>query len=202
MVNNLFISVVLISICFALFLSAAYANDKPLMSKSDAYQFEFETIDGQTMPLSQFKGQVMLVVNTASHCGFTGQYKDLQSLYETYKDQGFIIIGVPCNDFGNQEPEGETFIKDFVQNEFGVTFPMTKKYSVSGPDQHPFFAWAIAQNKGGFLFSTPRWNFHKFLIGRDGQLTGSFGSHIGPLSDDMKTAIETALKESVAVAKP
>jgi len=165
------------------------------MSKAGAYMFSFTSIDGQPMPLSDYAGQVILIVNTASQCGFTKQYKDLQALYERYKDLGFIIIGVPCNQFGGQEPGSESTIKDFAQKQFGVTFPLTSKADVSGKNAHPFFEWASDQNKGAFLQSSPKWNFHKFLINRQGQLIKSFGSHIDPDSSEIISEIEKLLAE-------
>jgi glutathione peroxidase len=178
---------------------AMAANDdvKAGMSDAGAYRFAFITIDGEPMPLSNYAGQVMLIVNTASQCGFTKQYEDLQALYERFKDRGFVVIGVPCNDFGSQEPGGEDVIKDFAQRQFGVTFPLTSKTSVTGDDAHPFFEWASAQNKGAFLQSSPKWNFHKFLIDRKGQVSKSFGSQVNPMDDDMITEIERLL-----IAKP
>lgn len=158
-----------------------------------AYQFSFTSIDGAPMPLANFKGQVMLIVNTASQCGFTKQYEGLQDLHEKYQDQGFTVIGVPCNNFGNQEPSSTEHIKEFIKNQYGVTFPMTEKYDVSGDDIHPFFEWAIEQDKGGLLFSKPRWNFHKYLIDRKGQVVKSFGSSVEPMSDRITSEIEKLL---------
>lgn len=165
------------------------------MSKAGAYLFSFTSIDGQPLPLMNYAGQVILVVNTASQCGFTEQYKDLQALYERYKDRGFVVIGVPCNQFGGQEPGSEATIKDFVQKQFGITFPLTMKADVSGDNTHPFFKWASDQDKGGFLQSSPKWNFHKFLVDRQGQLYGSFGSQVAPQSAEMTAAIEKLLAE-------
>ena len=159
----------------------------------NAYEFSFQFIDGGDMPLSDFSGRVILVVNTASQCGFTEQYKDLQILYDTYKDQGLVVIGVPCNQFAGQEPWTEQKISEFVSNQYGITFPMTGKAHVKGRDIHPFFEWAKNQNKGGFLFSSPKWNFHKFLIDREGQLVKSFGSQVNPTSSKIKQEIERLL---------
>ncbi len=167
----------------------------PNESQSSAYAFSFTSIDGEAMPLSQYAGQVMLVVNTASQCGFTDQYTALQSLYERYKDRGFVVIGVPCNQFGGQEPGSEAIIKDFTQKQFGITFPLTSKADVSGDNVHPFFAWAAAEKKGGFLQSSPKWNFHKFLIDRHGQLVKSFGSHVEPTDSAMTVEIERLLSD-------
>lgn len=165
------------------------------MSKAGAYMFSFTSIDGEPMPLSGFAGQVVLIVNTASQCGFTKQYKDLQALYERYKDRGLVVIGVPCNQFGGQEPGSESTIKDFTQKQFGVTFPLTSKADVSGKNAHPFFTWASDQKKGAFLQSSPKWNFHKFLIDRQGQLVKSFGSYVDPDSSEIITEIEKLLAD-------
>ena len=162
-------------------------------TKAGAYQFSFESITGGVLPLSDFKGQIFMVVNTASQCGFTKQYEDLQKIYDDYSDQGFSVIGVPCNDFGNQEPGDEDIIKGFVKDQFGVTFPMTNKVSVKGDNAHPFFKWASNQKKGSFLQSSPKWNFHKFLIDRDGQVFKSYGSHVSPTSEKVRQDIEALL---------
>lgn len=166
---------------------------KPQQTQAGGHQFSFTSIDGEPMSLADFKGQVVMVVNTASQCGFTKQYKDLQALYETYKDRGFSIIGVPCNNFGGQEPGAEETIKDFARNKFGVTFPLTAKADVNGANAHPFFTWASSQKKGGVIFSTPRWNFHKFLLDQNGQLVKSFGSQTGPLSRSITSEIDKLL---------
>ena len=175
--------------------AAAESIDMPEHDQRSAHEFSFNSIDGDTMPLSNFAGQVMVVVNTASQCGFTGQYEDLQTIYDEYKDQGFVVIGVPCNQFGSQEPDGEEKISQFVSDRYGVNFPLTSKAEVKGADIHPFFEWASAQKKGGMLFSKPRWNFHKFVIDRRGQLVSSFGSQVSPTSDKMRAEIERLLAE-------
>ncbi len=131
------------------------------------YDFSFNALGtGEEMPLSQFKGKVVMVVNTASKCGFTGQYEALEKLYTQYKDQGLVIIGVPTNDFRGQEPGTNEEIASFCQINYGVTFPMTQKEIVTGPNRHPFFEWA---NQVNGWASAPRWNFHKYLFTRDGQ---------------------------------
>lgn len=166
------------------------------MTIANAYQYDFKGLDGKPIALSEFKGKPFLVVNTASLCGFTGQYEGLEKLYQTYKDKGFTVIAVPCNDFGGQEPKGEDEIKDFVTKQYGVTFPVTEKYSTKGDDAHPFFTWAASQKKGGMLFSKPRWNFHKFLIDQNGQVAKSFGSQVDPMSKDITSAIDALLAKA------
>ncbi len=154
---------------------------------------KFVGIDGQDLPLSSFAGQVVLVVNTASKCGFTKQYDGLQTLWETYKDQGLVVLGVPSNDFGNQEPGTNAEIKTFCTVNFNVTFPMTQKVSVKGADAHPFYQWSKAQlGRDG----VPGWNFHKILIGRDGQALDGFGSMTKPNAKRLRQAIEAALAQS------
>lgn len=163
---------------------------------ADAYSFAFESIDGTPLPLSDFRGRAVLVVNTASRCGFTKQYAGLQTLYETYKDQGFIVLGVPANNFANQEPGTDAEIKKFCEGIYRITFPLTEKTSVVGRDAHPFYKWAAAQKKGGVLFSVPRWNFHKYLIDADGKLVGSFASATTPEDKDLRAAIEAVLPKA------
>ena len=167
------------------------------LTYANAHQFTFQSIDGKAMPLSDYKGKILLIVNTASQCGFTKQYDGLQKLYDTYKDKGLVVIGVPCNDFGGQEPEGEETIAEFTEKQYGVTFPLTSKASVKGDDIHPFFKWAVEQGKGGFFFSKPKWNFHKFLIDTEGRLVKSFGSQVDPLSSDITEEIEKILPAQV-----
>ena len=166
----------------------AKAQDEPLQAKT-AYDFSFQKIDGGDLPLSNYKGKVLMVVNTASKCGFTKQYADLQKIYEEYKDRGVVVLGVPSNDFLGQEPGSNASIKKFCETNFGITFPMTEKVSVKGGDVHPFYAWAVAQDKG----DRPGWNFHKFIIAPDGKLFASFSSGVEPDDDLVLDAIETLL---------
>ncbi|MFO1189686.1 MAG: glutathione peroxidase [Alphaproteobacteria bacterium] len=157
----------------------------------NAHDIMFETIDGAPLPLGGFAGKAILVVNTASECGFTPQYKDLEALWRRYRDQGLVVLGVPSNDFGGQEPGDERDIASFCDQTYGVTFPLTRKVSVIGPGAHPFYK-AVAAELG--QEALPRWNFHKFLIGRDGALADSFPSKVAPLSKDLLAAVEAALK--------
>ena len=155
-----------------------------------AWDFTFDSIDGKPLPLSAFKGKAVLVVNTASKCGFTPQYKGLESLYAKYKDRGLVVLGVPCNDFGGQEPGTESEIKSFCETNFAITFPMTGKAHVTGRDAHPFYAWA--REKVGILGS-PKWNFHKFLISPDGSLAEWFPTPTTPDAGRLTKAIEKAV---------
>jgi glutathione peroxidase len=162
--------------------------------RGSAYDFEFNGIDGQPMKLAQWRGKVLLVVNTASFCGYTGQYAGLQELWTRYEAAGLIVIGVPSNDFGAQEPKSEGEIKAFCQGAYGVTFPLTAKEKVIGPEAHPFYRWAAeAVGPQG----VPNWNFHKYLIGRDGRLIRSFSTKMPPLSDDIVAWIDGALAEPI-----
>lgn len=156
-----------------------------------AYDFTFTSIEGGPLPLTSFQGKVVLVVNTASFCGFTGQYKALQSVWERYQEEGFVLLGVPSNDFGSQEPGSEKEIKNFCELNYGIDFPMTTKVSVKGKQAHPFYKWA-AQEMG--TLAKPRWNFHKYLIGPDGHLVEWFSTPTKPTSKRVTRAIETQLK--------
>jgi glutathione peroxidase len=158
---------------------------------TNAHAFSFTSIDGKPVALSQFKGKAVLVVNTASACGLTPQYKGLEALWRAYKDKGLVVLGVPSNDFGAQEPGTEGEIRTFCETHFGVDFPMTSKVAVIGGSAHPFYQWAAKElGEGG----APRWNFHKYLIGKDGALAGTFGSRTEPEAAEVKSAIEEALK--------
>jgi glutathione peroxidase len=155
-----------------------------------AYEYSFTSIDGEALPLSEFKGKPILIVNTASKCGLTPQYAGLEDLERTYGPKGLILIGVPSNDFGGQEPGTEAEIKRFCDTKFGVTFPMTRKEKVTGSSAHPFYKWA-AETLGAD--KTPKWNFHKYLVNADGTLGAAFGSRTEPTADEIISAIEARL---------
>ncbi len=148
-----------------------------------------DSIGGGPLPTADYQGRVVLLVNTASLCGFTGQYLGLQELWHHYKDRGLIVLGVPSNDFGGQEPGSNEEIKRFCEATFDVTFPMADKQVVSGPNAHPLYRWAAEQT--GKL-GTPSWNFHKILIGRDGRVIDWF-SAAGGMGPKLERAIEAAL---------
>lgn len=158
---------------------------------TNAHSFSFTSIEGKPLPMSTFKGKAVLVVNTASKCGLTPQYKGLEALWQTYKDKGLVVLGVPSNDFGAQEPGSEEQIQEFCEVRYGVDFPLTKKEPVIGASAHPLYQW-IAKEAGEA--ATPKWNFHKYLIGKDGNLVATFGSRTEPSAPDLKQAIEAALK--------
>lgn len=154
-----------------------------------AFDFTFEGIDGKPLPLADFKGKAVLVVNTASFCGYTKQYEGLQALWQTYEGAGLVVVGVPSNDFGGQEPKAEGEIAEFCKGAFGVTFPLTAKTIVKGDAAHPFYRWAF-EAMGG---QAPGWNFHKYLIARDGRLVAAFPSQVPPDHADLVAAVEREL---------
>ena len=143
------------------------------------FDFKINSINGEELDLSKFYGKTILLVNVASKCGFTKQYDDLQKLYEDYQDKGLVVIGVPTNQFGGQEPGTESDIKNFCETNFNITFPMTSKYEVKGDNAHPIYIWA----KDTYGKSTvPKWNFHKILINKNGKIEDTFASFTGPIS--------------------
>jgi glutathione peroxidase len=161
-------------------------------SMSSIYAFSAQSLDGRNIDISQYAGQVLLVVNVASECGFTPQYEGLQALYDQYKDRGFTILGFPCNQFGQQEPGGPEQIASFCTTRFGVTFPLFAKIDVNGPNAHPLFEW-LKSEKAGILGSERiKWNFTKFLVGRDGHVRRRYGSTTKP--DALRGDIERALQ--------
>jgi glutathione peroxidase len=157
---------------------------------SSAYDFSFTSIDGEPLPLSSFKGKPVLVVNVASKCGLTPQYEGMEALYRDYRDKGLVVLGVPCNQFAGQEPGTEGEIKDFCATTFGVDFPMTAKVDVKDGARHPFYAWA--EDKLGTP-AVPVWNFHKILIGPDGEAIAAFGPRTSPQDPTIVEAVEQAL---------
>lgn len=163
-----------------------------------AFDFALETIDRRPMPLADWRGRALLIVNTASRCGFTGQYAGLQTLHETYRARGFAVIGVPSNDFGGQEPGSEAEIAAFCRGQFQVGFPMAAKTRVVGSDAHPFYRWAAAEL--GRL-ARPRWNFHKYLVAPDGRLAGWFSTVTRPTAPRVRRAIERVIPVDSARAR-
>jgi len=157
-----------------------------LLATSSLYDIPVNTIDGKATKLSEYKGKVILVVNVASECGYTPQYTELQSLFQAYSEKGLVVVGFPCNDFGGQEPGSSEEIKKFCTTNYKVTFPMYEKVSM----QHPLYQYLTenAAEKGAV-----KWNFEKFLIGKDGKILARFRSKVKPMSDEMKKAVESAL---------
>lgn len=155
-----------------------------------AYDFSFNDIDGELLELSRFAGQALLVVNTASACGYTPQYAELETLWSRYRARGLVVLGVPSNDFGAQEPGSEAEIKQFCQTNYTVDFPLTQKQRVIGGDAHPFYQWVV--DEIGEV-AAPKWNFHKYLIGPDGSLAGLWPSDVSPLDPEITDAIDALL---------
>ena len=151
-----------------------------------AHAFAFTSIEGEPLPMQAFAGRPVLVVNTASLCGFTYQYAALQRVSETYRDRGLVVLGVPSNDFGGQEPGGAEEIKTFCEANFDVDFPLTEKVQVSGPGSHPLFSWLREELGAGV---GPRWNFHKYLIAPDGGVAGAWPSAVEPDSAPITAAV-------------
>ena len=152
-----------------------------------AYDFKFNDLDGSTLDLSDYKGKIIIVINVASQCGFTNQYEDMQKIWETYESKGIIVLGVPSNDFGRQEPGTNEDIKNFCEAKFGISFPMTEKVTVKGSNAHPFYIWA-KENHGSS--AVPKWNFHKIIIDKNGMIANTFTSITNPTSKKFIKAIE------------
>ena len=152
-----------------------------LAAQSDIYHIAVKDISGKEVTLEQFKGKKVLIVNTASKCGFTPQYADLQELYSLYKDKGLVVIGFPANNFAKQEPGSNEQIREFCTENYGVSFPMMSKISVKGDDIHPLYQWLTLKEKNGKEDSKIKWNFQKYLIDEKGHLVGHFSPNTKPL---------------------
>lgn len=175
----------------ALILGAIATFMRPrAASAASAHDFAFRAIEGGDMPLAGYKGKAVLVVNTASQCGFTKQYANLQELWRRYRERGLVVLGVPSNDFGGQEPGSEAEIKKFCAVNFDVDFPLAAKEPVKGEGAHPFYKWAAGELG---VIAVPRWNFHKYLIAPDGKLVDWFSSPTDPLSSRVTSAVEALL---------
>jgi glutathione peroxidase len=151
------------------------------------HDFSVTKIDGQPQPLSAYRGQVALVVNTASACGFTPQYAGLEELWRAYRDKGFVVLGFPSNDFGAQEPGAEAEIQTFCSRNYGVTFPLFSKVQTKGTGQAPLYTFLAAKT------GAPQWNFHKYLVGKDGEVVAAFASGVTPDDPKLRAAIDKAL---------
>ena len=180
------IKVIILIIMISIFGNKVTANYEKL-----AYDFKFKDLDGSQLSLSEYKGKIIIAVNVASQCGFTKQYDDMQDIWEKYQHKGIIVLGVPSNDFGNQEPGSNQEIKNFCEAKFGISFPMTEKVSVKGKSAHPFYLWA-KENHG--KSAVPKWNFHKIIIGKDGKVADTFAPFTKPDSKKFIKSLETALK--------
>ncbi len=178
------ISILMIAALSAVFYSVfgrSRANEKSKPVES-IYNLSIKGIDGKEIDFAQFKGKKLMLVNVASECGFTPQYTELQALHEKYGDK-LVLIGLPCNQFGGQEPGADENIASFCTKNFGVSFLLTTKIEVSGPNQHPIYQWLTQKSKNGKLDSTVKWNFQKYLIDEDGALVDVFYSATSPMSD-------------------
>ena len=171
---------------------ATRALGQGAMSKISAYAFSFPALSGDDIRLAAFTGRPLMIVNTASLCGYTPQYAGLQELWNEFRERGLTIIGVPSNDFGAQEPGGVTEISETAHHQYGATFPIAAKAVVIGPKAHPFYKWAAEARPK----EVPRWNFHKYLIGRDGYIAEVFASAVEPTDTRVKTAVAKALADS------
>lgn len=164
-----------------------------LFGASSIYEFTLNSIDGQPAPLAAYKGKVLLLVNVASKCGFTPQYKELEAIYEKYKDQGFLVVGFPANNFMAQEPGTDAEIKDFCSRTYQVKFPMYSKISVKGDDKAPLYQYLTDKSANPETGGEIKWNFTKFLVGRDGKIVARFEPTVKPDAPNVVSAIETAL---------
>ena len=184
--------IVIASAMAALAAPPAARAESQAVSRITAYAFSFPALTAGDIPLAEYTGRPFLVVNTASLCGYTPQYAGLQEVWTEFSGRGFGIIGVPSNDFGGQEPGGATEIAEMALHQYAVTFPITAKAVVTGPTAHPFYKWAAEARPK----DVPKWNFHKYLIGRDGHIADVFPSAIDPTDTRIKTAIARALADT------
>lgn len=183
----------LLAVSAMLFGCAPHANSPanqnaavvtPAVQNGTIHSFKVESLEGDTIDFSSYKGKKILVVNTASECGYTPQYKELQQLYDKYKEK-LVIIGFPANNFGGQEPGSNTDIKAFCEKNYGVNFPMAAKVSVKGDDMAPIYKWLTSKSANGVLDAEIRWNFNKFLIDENGKMLAYFPSKVTPMSEDI-----------------
>lgn len=171
-------------------LAVQAGKPAPADAPSSLYDFTMKSIDGKPAPFSAYKGKVVLLVNVASQCGFTPQYAGLEKLYRAYKDRGLVIVGVPANNFGGQEPGSDAEIKQFCSRTYQVTFPMMSKVSVAGPDKTALYSW-LTSNPG--TKGEVKWNFTKFLVDRNGHIVARFESAVEPDASELQSAIDRAL---------
>ena len=168
----------------------SFFNPGNSKDKKVFFDFNIRDINEEVLDLSQYKNKTILLVNVASNCGFTKQYSELQELYEKYKDKGLVVLGVPSNQFGGQEPGSNIEIKDFCETNFDITFPMTSKFDVKGKNAHPIYLWA-KKNYG--KSTVPKWNFHKILINKEGKIEDTYSSFTNPTSKKIINIIEKIL---------
>ena len=163
-----------------------------ISADTSIYDFELDSLSGDEVSLSEYEGNVLLIVNTASECGYTPQYKELQELYETYNEEGFYVLGFPANNFGGQEPGSDEEIAQFCELNYGVTFPMFSKISVKGDDQHPLYQYLTQADNPDFTGEIG-WNFEKFLIDRNGNIVRRFKSNVTPMGDELTESLKDLL---------
>lgn len=174
----------ILAIAFAFIACKPSDMENTATATKDVYSISIKTLEGENLDLSQFKGKKILFVNVASKCGYTGQYADLQKLHEQHGDK-LVIIGVPCNQFGGQEPGSASEIRTFCEKNYGVEFLITEKVDVKGDNQHPLYQWLTQKSNNGVLDSKVNWNFNKYLVDENGNLIEHFKSGVKPLSDDI-----------------
>jgi glutathione peroxidase len=177
-------------IIYIFIIMISFLNTGNAEYKKKFFDFEIKNINEEMINLSIYKNKTVLLVNVASNCGFTKQYNELQKLYESYKNRGFLVLGVPSNQFGGQEPGSNNEIKDFCETNFNISFPMTSKIDVKGENAHPIYLWA-KENHG--KSTIPKWNFHKILINKDGKIEDTFSSFTNPMSKKIINKIEEIL---------
>ena len=170
-----------------IFMISLIGNNTSADYEKLAYDFAFKDLDGGELSLADFRDKVIIVVNVASQCGFTNQYEDMQKIWEKYQAKGVVMLGIPSNDFGQQEPGSNKEIKNFCEAKFGITFPMTEKVSVKGSEAHPFYIWA-KENHG--KSAVPKWNFHKIIINKEGKIEKTFSSMTNPSSKKFNEIIK------------
>ncbi len=188
MKNLVFISICVASALLWLAFKRSGKNNAPNSGTKNAYAFKVKTIDGQEMTLAKFKGKKILIVNVASECGYTPQYKNLQELSTKYADK-LVVVGFPANNFGGQEPGTGPEIKAFCTKNYGVTFPMMEKISVAGADMHPLYKWLSTRSENGVTDEAPKWNFCKYLVDENGNLLKFFGSKVDPMSAEITSLL-------------
>jgi glutathione peroxidase len=185
--HNFMIRLILALVVFVSFAFTVDVN-RTVTAPPTVYNFKVDDIDGGTIDFSKYKGKKILIVNTASKCGYTKQYEDLEKLYQQYKSK-LVIIGFPANNFGGQEPGSNAEIKEFCTGTFNVTFPMAAKISVKGDDMHPLYQWLTSKAKNGVLDAEVKWNFNKFLLNEKGELVAYFPSKVTPLSEEITSKL-------------
>jgi glutathione peroxidase len=170
-------------------LSMNNVESKPsLVAQKSIYDFKVEALDGGNIDFSKFKGKKILIVNTASECGYTPQYEGLEALYEKYKDR-LVVVGFPANNFGGQEPGSNATIKEFCKKNYGVSFPMAAKISVKGDDTAPIYKWLCNKSENGVLDAEIKWNFNKFLLDENGKIIAKFDSKVTPMSEELTSKL-------------